>query len=186
MAQVITLLAGGVPSPQGVILPAGTQIQFNNQSGQSVTINYTNQGNQNGLLYPTFTQNPIPNGGSSGVLSPNYANGAMNYTVTPSGGTASDPYAVQLGSGYMIVVVTNNNAEPDPIAIPYWGNLQIISANMNQQYDLTWVSLNPFGPGNMGETSSGVYGAQALYTGYTLSPQPGGAPGGGKVIIRSS
>jgi len=185
MAQIITILSGGVPSPQGVIVPANTPIQFYNQSGQTVSITFNPNPNSGSS---TLFQNVgnLTNGSYSSVLTPSSANGATNYNVIVSGGGSVGPYAIQEGSGYMIVLVTNNDAEPDPIAIPYGGNLQILSSNMNQ-YNLGWGVVNPFGAGNMGQTSSNVYGAQILYFGYSLSAQakPGGEVGGGKVIIRS-
>ena len=185
MAQIITILAAGVASPQGVILAASTQIQFNNQSGQPVTITYTANGSQgvNNNLFPPVT-NPLPNGASSAVLTPIYANGAMNYTVTPSPGIAAGPYAIQLGQGYMIVTVSNNTTNPSPVAIPYGGNLQVFSAD-SKQYNLGWGVTNPFG--NMNQTSPTVYNAQTLWFGYSVTAQgmagPGGELGGGKVIV---
>jgi len=185
MAQIITILAGGVASPQGVILAASTQIQFNNQSGQPVTITYTANGNQGGNLFPPVS-NPIPNGGNSGVLTPNYTNGAMNYTVTPSPGVAAGPYAIQLGSGNMVVGVTNNNTNPGSVVIPYGGNLQVISFD-SSQYDIGWGPATPFN--NLNETGTNVYTAQTLEFGYSLTAQeagPGGEIGGGHVIIVGS
>ena len=149
-AQLVTIDSTFGASPKAVIIPAGQVVNFTNNSGATITIQF--EPNPPG---PTlFTNVPPLVNGATNSQTPQAANGngAVNYHVVDAGGTQHGPYAIQVGNGPLYIQVTYSQALgaaqciPSPAVIPYQGSLEMISNDYN--YSVTWPTSfgDPFTP----------------------------------------
>ncbi|MGB9235013.1 MAG: hypothetical protein WCC04_11405 [Terriglobales bacterium] len=197
VVQQFTIDSTFTPTPQGVIIPSGTQVEFVNNSGSPVNITF----NPNPPATPTLFTNitNLANGAPSTPQSPQLTNGSVNYTIGPVGGLANGPFAIQVGLSnqnggpiYVQVLYTagEGDSQPDPVAIPEGGTLEMISLDPHT-YTVGWTK-DPFvtplnqvaQTGNVPHTANGAVGSYP-YT-LTLKNASQLGIGGGKVIIVSS
>jgi hypothetical protein len=148
IVQVINIDSTFTASPKAVIIAAGTEVNFTNNSG--ATINITFEPNPPGPALFVNTPNLAP--GTIDGQTPQPANGSVNYYVNVVGGASHGPYAIQVGNGPLYIQVTYNNATgqgictPDQPVIPYLGYLEMISNDYN--YSVSWPTSfgDPFTP----------------------------------------
>jgi hypothetical protein len=187
--QTIVIDSTLVPSPQGCIVsgPAGQQIAvtFNNTGPNSISITFTPQGYFTDMPALTGSEVQYVDGG---------VDAGVNYYIN---GLLTEPYAIQLGDGPMIVTVSTNadgsiSCSPATVAVPLGstvqtGSLEMVAAVPGDGYDVgPWSPSDPFDPPieGTGEPSDVASGATA--GGYTYTADPAGAPSGGTVKIRSN
>jgi plastocyanin len=199
VVQTITIDSTLTPTPQAVKVAPGTEIEFVNNSGD--TINITFNANPPGSPPPNaqvlFNNTANIGPGESDTLTPLLSNGSTNYMVNVVGGSSYGPFAIQVGNGPLYVQVTydstNNVAMCDPgtVVIPVGGALQMINTDSNS-YNIGWGGItNPFNPalttvgGNQGNSIHQGTASAGTYT-YTAGKVSAGevpGVGGGKVII---
>ncbi len=187
------------PSRQGIVVSPGDQINFENQSGVDIIIEFQTNGTGQ-QVYPAMSLE-VGNGGSSSFTVPN-ADCAGNYyiyndDVTPPA-LLSGPFVIQVGAGPMFVTVagTFNNPtyNPSTVAVPLGtslppgaGNLQMNATSAT--FGITWQNNNdPFTPAinSTDGTPHAVASLSALAT-YTYygGPLANDNPAGGKIIIQN-
>jgi hypothetical protein len=196
--QTITINSSFVASPQAIIYGLGTTVEFTNNSGVAININFVP--NPPGSTLFTNIAN-LANGASSSQ-GPINVTGSANYYVN-AGGTNYGPYAIQVGNGSLWVQVTGvdgvGQCVPAVAVIPVEGGLQMNSADVT--YDVVWkgVSGDPFSPilqnvykgmsSNVMHTAEPDASGTYTYTVATQTPsKPTAVPGsgGGTVKIQSS
>ena len=144
-AQNISITATGA-TPGGCILTAVQDtVTFTNSSGYSIDITFNPTGIFNNV------SNLSPTSGSNVNTQPAPVNASVNYYVTvyePGVTVTNGPYAIQQGTGAMVVTVsgsgTNITCAPDPVAIPVGGNLKMSPAISTSQYTVGWTNGDPF------------------------------------------
>jgi len=193
--QSISLTATDA-NPEGCILPVTTQnVTFTNNSGYSIDIAF----NPPGIFAPVTGLSPTaPNNVNT---QPAPTNVSVNYNVTvhlPAGPTTNGPYAIQAGSGAMIVTVSGNvggeTVSPDPVAIPAGGNLEMRPAISSNKYNVGgWTNGDPFTVpittvDSTPHTDDPVNGGPGDYpfTTTRTSVAVGGGSGKGTVIVVST
>ena len=198
--QTITINSSFVASPQAIIYGLGTTVEFTNNSGVAININFVP--NPPGPTLFTNIAN-LANGASSSQ-GPINVTGSANYHVNAAS-TNYGPYAIQVGNGSLWVQVTGLNGVgqcvPAVAVIPVEGGLQMNSADVT--YDVDWEGLSgdPFSPTlenvYKGMSSNVMHTAKPGATGsftYTVATQPPSKPrlsgvpgsGGGTVKIQSA
>jgi len=191
-AQSISITATDA-IPEGCILTTTqTTVTFTNNSGCPIDIAFNPSGIFNNIT------NLSPTSGSNVNTQPAPANFGVNYNVTvhlPAGPATNGPYAIQAGSGVMVVTVSGSGTQiicaPDPVAIPVGGNLKMTPALSADQYGVAWKNGDPFtvpitSVDNTSHTENPQDGpGQYPYTVAKTSPRATG-PGGGKVIVVGS
>jgi hypothetical protein len=187
--QTITIDSTLVPSPQGCIVsaPAGQQIAvtFTNSGPNPINITFTPQGYFTNMANLTGSQVQYVNGG---------VDAGVNYYIN---GVIDEPYAIQLGDGPMTVTIStlangSINYSPNSVAVPLGsviqtGSLEMVAAIPGNGYGVgPWAPSNPFNPPlqGTGQPSSVAVGASAGT--YTYTASPWNAPGGGRVVVRST
>lgn len=131
------------PSRKAFIVALGDQVDFVNNSGASITIQF--EPNPPGPVVSADLS--APNGATAGFVAPN-TNASANYYIYSGGVQESGPYAIQVGTGPLYVQVSYSTVHlagqctPDPIALPYGGALEMISNDYN--YTVTWPNGDPF------------------------------------------
>jgi hypothetical protein len=191
----ITINNGLVPNPQGYFLAAGGSITFTNTSGGTIDITFSPSG-----VFNNFSLN----NNASHTQSAQVQNGGVSYYVN---GNLLQPYAIQVGTGPMVVQITtvNNVVTYNPAysAIPVSGALEM---NGDLAYSVLWSGTDPFNPpltqvragmgGNSVHTGIPTVG-QYIYNCASTSPSlvskkgdspmpPVGNGGGGRIIIRGT
>ena len=147
--RTITINSSFIPSPQGLKVQQGDTVNFQNNSGVDISIQFAP--NPPGLALSPTNPLPVPHGSSAGFTAPDY-DAAANYYIYV--GTVNqnptDPYAIQVGNGPLYVQVTwspslgAGQTNPDPVAIPAQGNLQMFSTDTTS-YTATWPNTgDPF------------------------------------------
>jgi hypothetical protein len=177
-------------NPEGCILTTiQTSVTFTNNSGYPIDITFNPTG-----IFNNVTNLP-PTAGSNVNTQPAPANFSVNYNVTvhiPGGTVTNGPYAIQAGTGSMVVMVSGSGNSitcvPDPVAIPVGGNLKMSPAVNSNQYAVAWTDGDPFTipittVDNVSHTENPQDGpGQYRFTVTKTSPRETG-PGGGKVIV---
>ena len=198
ITHTINVGANFATSPQGIVVGYGDTVNFANNSGSDITIQFLSN-SPGTAVYPNMSL-PVPNGnpnGPVGFTAPN-VDCAANYNILVNGVAQNAlPYVIQVGNGPMYVLVTGSigNADytPGTVAVPLgnittgMGKLEIQSQVPNVVFPVAWGN-DPFNPGI---TQSGP--AQPVKAGttpgqynYSSGPSPHARAGGGTVIIRSS
>lgn len=149
----------------GVLTVSGTTFNMN---GMTDGVTFTNSANSTATITLVFAANPpggttpalftfatYPNlalapGATSPTLSPQYLNGAVNYTVQVNGTQVGDIYAIASGSsqtGYGPVVVTVNGTActPETVVVPYQASILFYSTD-GLKHTISWGpnAGNPF------------------------------------------
>lgn len=186
------------PRPQGLIVNPGDTVNFQNNSGDDITIQFfANNPAANDpvpQVYPPmslFVPNGNPNG-PVGFQAPN-CDAAANYGIYVGVDEESGPWAIQVGVGPMYVVLTGSVLYNFPtVAVPL-GNTAAGMGKLDIGPNLPSSSLgisfptNPFNPPIT--TNDGPHSVKAGTStgdyGYTVVV-PNENPGGGNVIIRST
>jgi hypothetical protein len=191
------------PSRQGIVVNQGDQINFENESGVDIIIEFqpnVYRGQNQTPVYPPMNLS-VSNGGSNSFTAPN-ANCAANYyiynaDVTPPA-QLSGPFAIQVGTGTIYVTVggtvSNPTYSPESVAVPLGsslppgaGNLQM-NTGASSSFGITWKNNNdPFTP-PIAQTDGSPHGvaqisALTTYT-YYGGPSPVENPAGGRVIVQ--
>jgi len=170
----ITIDSTYTPSRQGIIVNQGDQINFENESGVDIIIEFQT----------------APNANCAG----NYY--IYNSDVTPPA-QLSGPFAIQVGTGAMIVTVsgsfTSPNYSPETVAVPLGatlarsGNLQLDTSSA--VFAISWLkSDDPFTPPitqTDGSSHTVTPGSDLTTYTYYGGPNPNENPAGGKVIVQS-
>lgn len=190
------------PTPQGAIVQQGDQVEFQNNSGVDIIIEFAaNPPGQ--AVYPKMNL-PVPDGTTASFAAPNY-DASANYSIYQGTTLESGPWAVQVGAGPIFVQLSGAsgvNYAPPTVAIPQGnavtgkGELVIIPALNSGKYTITWDTTDPVTPplGASGTNSHAANSAPGEYC-YTATATTATDPcatetvfsgGGGKVIIRSS
>jgi hypothetical protein len=149
-AKVITINPGYVPTPQACKIAGSAQqeVTFTNNSGATIDIRFDGIP-VIGNVFSDITG--LTDGNSSDPQLPQVANGTANYRVYVGGvKQAGGPYAIQVGNGPMYIQVTNvatgPMTNPDPVAIPYGGTLEMLPGDAHT-YGVSWKNnLDPFTP----------------------------------------
>jgi hypothetical protein len=173
-------------TPEGYILSTTqNSVSFTNNSGASISIAFS----PNGIFADI---NNLPAGQTS-APQPAPANTSVNYKVTV-GPAVIGPYAIQMGTGYMQVVVSTIGEEitcaPEEVAIPVGGNLMLTPAASIDGYPVTWNTVDPFTQpittvDNASHADNPLDGS-GEFTYEVGEPGPTQNPGGGTVIVRST
>jgi len=126
----ITIQPGGIVTTNSNLkITNSDAITFHNGAGFAVNIVFTSVfGPINGLANG-LTQSP--NGGPG-------LNTTINYRIynASTGAMTGGPYAVQIGTGPLIVTVNNLNTSPDPIQVPPGGQIQFVC---DAKYNIAWT-----------------------------------------------
>jgi hypothetical protein len=197
-AYPITIGPGFTPAPQGVKLGVSQPITFTNNSGAEIA-SVVFQANPplplspGPILYPNTLTN-LANGATSAELTPNYAEGSVNYFITDEGGKQYGPFSIQLGAGTAIplmIAILNSQTYPATAAVPAQGAAAIYSADQPcVQYGISWGGAgSPFTIGTpkaaCGFSPSAIRTATTAVNTYPFNiVNPAEAPGG-KVVIQS-
>ncbi len=156
----VQIAAGGVVSANGYI-KIGSQdtVAFYNGASFPVNIVFTSNFSEIAGLQPGRTSAAI--GGTT-------LNTTVNYTIynANTGQPASGPYAIEFGTGPLVVRITNLNTSPGAIAIPAGGEIQF---NSDATYNITWKYSNG-NPANVwspqpAQVSAGVNSTQLALAG---------------------
>jgi hypothetical protein len=178
-------------TPPGLIVSPGDTIEFENNSGVDITVQFA--ANYTGTaLYPSMDL-PVPNQSTVGFTAPN-TNAAANYNIYVNGVQENeDPFVVQVGTGPLYVVldgaVTYNfptAAVPLGTAATGMGKLYIGPNDPSSTLGISFPT-NPFNPPIT--TNDGPHPVKAGTTpapySYTVV-DPAENPGPGTVIIRNT
>jgi|1185.fasta_scaffold02018_2 hypothetical protein len=129
----VHIASGGVVSSNGYIKIASQDtVTFFNGAAFPVNIVFTSNFSQITHLQPGQTSPAI--GGSPLNITVDYTIYNAN-TGQPSGG----PYAIEFGTGPLIVHISNLDTSPGAIAIPAGGEIQF---NSDATYNVTWKFAN--------------------------------------------
>jgi hypothetical protein len=193
------------PTPQGVIVQPGDQVEFQNNSGVDIIIEFAANPPGQAVYSNGGSMNlPVAKGTTAGFTAPSYNAGA-NYSVYQGTTLESGPWVVQVGTGPMFVqlsgVLGSVNYAPPSVAIPQGnatigkGQLVIIPTLSSAKYTIYWDATDPVTPplGATGTSPHTVNSGPGEY-GYTATPDDpfATAPmsdvsgGGGTIIVRSS
>jgi hypothetical protein len=127
-------------TPPGIIVQQGDQVNFINNSGVAITIEFAP--NPPG---PIVSGNiDVAAGSTNGFQAPNYDASANYYIYVGTTQQNGGPYAIQVGAGPLYVQINDSTTSPDPIAVPRGGTLEMFSTDADT-YTLKWTALgNPF------------------------------------------
>ncbi|MFZ0796598.1 MAG: hypothetical protein WCA13_15130 [Terriglobales bacterium] len=179
--------------PEGCILTTlQNAVTFTNNSGYTIQIAFNPTG-----IFTNITL-PDPNTGSNVNTQPAPTNASVNYSVTvnlPAGPQVNGPYAIQTGTGYMVVTVSGSGDNlknvPDPVAIPVGGNLMMYTSS-NNVYPVSWTGTDgdPFTTplttvDNASHTDDPQDGT-GDFPYQVGQPSPNNIPGAGTVIVRGT
>ncbi len=129
----VHIATGGVVSSNGYIKIASLDtVSFYNGAAFPVNIVFTSNFSQISSLAPGQTSPAI--GGSPLNVTVDYTIYNAN-TGQPTGG----PYAVEFGTGPLVVHISNLNTTPGSIAVPAGGEIQF---NSDAVYNITWKYSN--------------------------------------------
>jgi plastocyanin len=190
------------PTPQGVVVQPGDQVEFQNNSGVDIIIEFA--ANPPGQAVYSNMNLPVTNGTTAGFTAPNYSASA-NYSVYQGTTEESGPWVVQVGTGPMFVQLSDAsgvvNYAPPTVAIPHGnattgkGQLVIMPSLNSGDYTIKWGVTDPVTPplGASGTSSHAVTSAPGEYD-YSATaddpcatvPKSDGSGGGGTIIVRSS
>lgn len=156
----VHIAMGGVVSSNGYIKIASIDtVSFYNGAAFPVNIVFTSNFPQISNLQPGQTSPAI--GGSP-------LNVTVNYTVynANTGQATGGPYAVEFGTGPLVVHISNLNTSPGSIAVPAGGEIQF---NSDATYNVTWKYSNG-SPANVwnpqpGQIAVGLNGVQVALAG---------------------
>jgi len=187
----ISIDSSFTPSHQGIIVAYGDTVNFTNNSGVDISIQFASNA-------PGQSVGPnlgVPNTQTVGFIAPNY-DAAANYSilvgsiVQPGG-----PYAIQVGNGCMYISITSTTSTPDTVSIPIGGQVKMYSTDTT--YSIAWPGCpstgGPFSSA-LNQVVSGAsnntnrqenIGTATLYN-YTITASPMEGNGGGKVKVVSS
>ncbi len=178
-------------TPEGCILSTvQNAVTFTNNSGYVVDIKF----NPTGIFTDIIGLTPTPPNNFATQSAP--PNIGVNYNVTvyePGGTVINGPYAIQTGTGYMVVTVRGSGDNltniPDEVAIPVGGNLMMYTSTVNV-YPVSWTNGDPFTqPITTVDNASHTENPQdgpGEYPYQIGQPRLNDTPGGGKVIVRGS
>jgi len=183
------------PTPQGIVVNQGDTINFTNNSGVDIVIEFqTNSPGQ--PVYPPMNLE-IDDGDSNGFTAPNY-DCAANYYIY-NGTNLVGPFVIQVGAGPMYVVVTQSGTTvtyaPQTVAVPLGSILPPGLGKLEMQGPSTSLPVawknnsDPFNPPI--QATDGVshpVNSSATDGGYTYfaGPSPIENPTGGRVIVQGS
>lgn len=189
-----TTLTNSAEAFKGV--SAGDTVTFSNSASSTAPIVITFAANPpivptpppGAPLFNVTTITLAPGANSPQTVVP--ANGSVNYIVSVNGAQVGGPYAIQVGAGPLYVEITSMYSQPDPIAVPAGGTLEIYSNDSNT-YTIKWpAAFNPFPtiseakPGAGNNTPGTQVGPAQVYA-YTFSVKLLQGNGGGTVKVLS-
>jgi hypothetical protein len=139
LVQNISIDSSFHATPPGIIVQQGDQVNFVNNSGVTITIEFAP--NPPG---PIVSGNiDVAAGSTNGFVAPNY-DASANYYIYVGPTQQSGPFAIQVGAGPLYVQINNSTTSPDPIAVPRGGTLEMFSTDADT-CTLKWTALgNPF------------------------------------------
>ena len=194
-AQPINIDSTFTPTPQGVIVAVGQQVNFTVNAGVAVaSIQFAPNPANTSAPFTNITT--FPNSQAPTVP------GSVNYFIFDQNGFQYGPYCIQVGTVVpLVVTITESSGQvtyaPPVAAIPERGLLQMIGDN---NYNVQWGAKgDPVSP-SLTQIFSGGMKNNAIHTGvsspnqyaYTVPPTGAkpreggfGGGGGGKVIIQS-
>ncbi|HKM85224.1 MAG TPA: hypothetical protein VJW96_03395 [Terriglobales bacterium] len=177
--------------PEGCILTMlQNAVTFTNNSGYVIDIKFNPKGIFTDVIGLTPTS---PNNFNT---QPAPANIAVNYNVTvyePGETVINGPYAIQTGTGYMVVTVSGSGDNltnvPVDVAIPVGGNLMMYTSS-NNVYPVSWTDGDPFTQpittvDNASHTDNPQDGS-GQFPYQVEQPSPNNTPGAGQVIVRGT
>jgi hypothetical protein len=180
-----------------VKMAAADQIVFCNSPSSSAPIQLVFAANPPGVSHPPgpvlFNNVTLSPGQSSGNLTPQAANGSVNYTVLSNGATIGDVYAVQVGNGPLYVTVSGTTCTPQTVAVPLQGSIEYYSID-GLNHTIAWNTSN----GNPFSGLSNIYPLANPLTkpyattspvnpyGYTVGPGTPATGVGGTVKIKQT
>lgn len=182
------------PTPQGIIVRQGDTVNFQNNSGADITIEFA--ANPPG---PAVSSNLSVNDGATVGFTAPSANAAANYGIYQGTTQESGPWVIQVGTGPMYVHITQTagvvSYTPQTVAVPLgntasgMGKLAICSDLPSTSFNIAWgTGGDPFHPA-LGSTDCTPHpvgaGVGSGEYGYTAAPSVTGTGGGGKVIIQN-
>jgi hypothetical protein len=183
------------PTPTGKIVGHGDTVNFANNSGAAITIQFA----PNSPSPPVSSNLSAPKGGGAGFVAPT-TDAAANYFIYEGVLQRSGPWAIQVGNGIMYITVNNAMCAPDPLAIPGpngptpGGNVAMCSSD-GKTYNVNWPNLgDPFSPqiNSVNPCPASTYstvqpGSANINYGYTVaSAGPAKYQGGGTVKVGGS
>jgi hypothetical protein len=166
--QLVNINSQGMASPAGVSIANGQPVQFNNNSGTTISITFANTAVSNQRVFNDIASlGP----GQSTTESPLINDKTVNYTL--SIGT-NGPFAIEVGVGPMEISVTSELPNPLVAVIPPNGEVQFTATD--NQCDIHWENNNdPFNPPlntvYVGQSNNQIgqeQGNSAANFGYTL------------------
>lgn len=184
----IFIQAGGTvaSASQNLVVGPSDSIRFTNGAGFPVNIQYTVP------PLPNITNLPIgATSGAAGGSSSNQLNVTVNYWVVNfnNPNQKSGPYSVQFGIGPLSITITNDDTNPDPVAIPKGGQIQFYC---DAGYTITWKPANIWSPepgtlvqGTNTPPQKAMAGANGQSLTYSIAPTNRDTRGGGTVVVSS-
>jgi len=179
-------------TPEGCILSTTQNaVTFTNNSGYVIDINF----NPSGIFTNVIGLSPTSPNNSNTQSAP--ANTSVNYNVTvyETPQVTNGPFAIQRGTGYMVVTVSGSGDNltnvPVDVAIPVGGNLMMYTSS-NNVYPVAWTDGDPFDTDpittvdNAVHTGDPVNGGPDPYPYQVGQPGPNNNPGAGTVIVRGT
>lgn len=171
------------PSAPNTSMNFSDTIEFVNNTTYAVSIAFTTTG---GVVFGNIAS--LGPGQNTGQLSPNINNVTVDFTITNlSGGGASSPAGIQVGTGPLRINILADNTSPDPVSIPNGGQIQF---HPDASYQISFTPPNAFTPAlsSITPTNSPVLTAtnltrQATYN--LVGPGIEGTKGKGTVKIGS-
>lgn len=186
--QQITISNTGALSPATCIIANGQGVEFINNTGNQITV-YFEADPQGVSVYGS--QTTVPGNGGTTTLSTDVTNRTVNYNID---GSQNYPYAIQLGSGPLYILVETSNTgvvlvTPSPAIIPSGGTWQLYKASGDANtYNVTWpnVSAPPFPNFAVNNTTQSASGNTSGYVAYKVErgPSPNALTGQGGGTIK--
>ncbi len=138
--QLININWQGQANPAGVQINSDQSVQFNNNSGSTISITFA----QTAISGKTVFNN-INNLGSGANFTeaPLVSDITVNYNVSLNGQTYG-PFAIEVGTGQLEISVSGTEPTPSIGAIPPNGEIQFTATD--EQYAITWQDGDPFTP----------------------------------------
>jgi hypothetical protein len=127
----------------------GDTVNFSNASSTATIVitfaaNPPNVANPGPPLFGVTSITLAPGANSLQTVLSTTTDGSVNYFVSVNGVQVGGPYAIQVGNGPLYVTIGNNNTNPDPVAVPPGGTLEMYSTD-TKTYHLHWTTTgNPF------------------------------------------
>ena len=197
LTHTITIDNTFTPNHPGVIVQPGDTVNFQNNSGYDITIQF--QANPPGIAVYTNMILTVNNGTTNGFTAPN-SDAAANYFIYQGAIQETGPFVVQVGSGPMFAHISMQGGvvtyTPEAVAVPLGsittglGELAMKSAVPNTSFPINWTNNNdPFNPPIQAtDGNSHPVSPNAATTDFPYSAGSGLAAtgGGGKIIIRGT